>query len=286
MTIQFNPPAITPFSTGFALNASEWNSRLTESSTELGDGSTDLCPGQIVFMGVAAETITAGNAVRLNSSGLVAVATNASLTGRTDLIGVALESKTIGQSIRVTTNMLTGTSGLTAGQPVYLGAAGALTQTLPTNAVRIGIAISASVIVFQRSLWEQETGTWTPTLTFGGGSTGITYSFRIGRYIRIGKQVNALFHFLLTSEGTSNGNMLVEGLPFTALSSTQLYFPVTIGFASGLGATTDNIVANIGGGNNYFGGFYRFIDGAATTIDRTDTTDTTELLASAVFEIA
>lgn len=64
-------------------------------------------------------------------------------------------------------------------------------------------------------------GTWTPTLTFGGGSTGITYGTQTGRYVQIGKQVTAQFAVTLTSKGSSTGTATISGLPIANNSSVN-----------------------------------------------------------------
>ena len=61
-------------------------------------------------------------------------------------------------------------------------------------------------------------GTWTPTITFGGGSTGITYDIQSGTYTRIGRMVVCNFDVRLTNKGSSTGNWGIGGLPFTPAS--------------------------------------------------------------------
>lgn len=62
-----------------------------------------------------------------------------------------------------------------------------------------------------------ETGTWTPTLTFGGSSTGIVYGTQLGNYIRIGDLVIASFNLILdVSSVLPTGDAQIVGLPFTA----------------------------------------------------------------------
>ena len=60
-----------------------------------------------------------------------------------------------------------------------------------------------------------EEGTWTPVVTFGGGSTGLTYTARDGEYTRIGRQVTITFMINLSDKGSSTGYATVTGLPFT-----------------------------------------------------------------------
>jgi hypothetical protein len=72
---------------------------------------------------------------------------------------------------------------------------------------------------------DYEEGAWTPTLAFGGSSTGITYTSRDGHYIKIGKQVTLHGSIILSSKGSSTGAATVQSLPFTVgnnLSGTTL----------------------------------------------------------------
>ncbi len=60
-----------------------------------------------------------------------------------------------------------------------------------------------------------EEGDWTPVLSFGGGTTGITYEARDGEYTRIGRQVTITFMVELSSKGSATGDATITGLPFT-----------------------------------------------------------------------
>ena len=57
---------------------------------------------------------------------------------------------------------------------------------------------------------------WTPTMSFGGGSTGITYVAQSGNYTKIGRQVIADFQIVLSSKGSSAGSAQVNGLPISS----------------------------------------------------------------------
>ena len=63
-------------------------------------------------------------------------------------------------------------------------------------------------------LSDYEEGTWTPTLEFGGGTTGISYGTRAATYTKIGNVVNFSFRMYITSKGSSTGHARVSGLPF------------------------------------------------------------------------
>jgi hypothetical protein len=62
-------------------------------------------------------------------------------------------------------------------------------------------------------LEDYEQGTWTPVLSFGGGSTGITYSQQDGNYTKVGRLVTACIRIGLTDNGTDTGLCAIT-LPF------------------------------------------------------------------------
>jgi len=86
-------------------------------------------------------------------------------------------------------------------------------------------------------------GTWIPTLTFGGSTTGITYSAnRYGHYTRIGNRCFYNCYFLLTSKGTAAGLCVITGLPFTSASLTNGgHSSVTI-WSNGVSATNGQLM--------------------------------------------
>lgn len=58
-----------------------------------------------------------------------------------------------------------------------------------------------------------EYASWTPVLSFGGGSTGITYAARSGTYTRIGNVVTFTLDLELSNKGSSTGSAAITGLP-------------------------------------------------------------------------
>jgi hypothetical protein len=64
-------------------------------------------------------------------------------------------------------------------------------------------------------LADYEEGTFTPAVTFGGGSTGVTYSaFNEGKYTKVGRIVTVCGILDLTNKGSSSGTAVITGLPF------------------------------------------------------------------------
>ena len=87
------------------------------------------------------------------------------------------------------------------------------------------------------------TGTWTPSLEFGGASTGITYAsgFPVGYYSVIGNMVYVHCEFSLTSIGSASGDATIAGLPFPVNSQSN-YNPVCSVFYGGsLVVTAGNV---------------------------------------------
>ena len=62
----------------------------------------------------------------------------------------------------------------------------------------------------------QRRTTFTPVLTFGGGSTGITYANQTGVYQIIGNTVWFELQIVLTNKGSSTGTALIS-LPFNGV---------------------------------------------------------------------
>ena len=66
------------------------------------------------------------------------------------------------------------------------------------------------------ALDDYEEGQWTPTLQFGGSSTGISYgNNRGGSYVKIGRMVFIHCRIELSNKGSSSGDATIHGLPFT-----------------------------------------------------------------------
>ena len=89
---------------------------------------------------------------------------------------------------------------------------------------------------------DYEEGTWTPSLTFNGVTTGITYTTQEGYYTKIGNIVNIQWHIILSNKGSATGNAVLSGNPFSA-------------FISG-GANNAGTVAIEGNGSSWTAGTY------------------------------
>jgi hypothetical protein len=80
-----------------------------------------------------------------------------------------------------------------------------------------------------------ETGTWTPTVSFSGGSTGIALTSE-GIYTRLGNTVCLRGVITLTDKGSDSGTARIGGLPHSTANTSTSYqtAPVMIFDASSL----------------------------------------------------
>lgn len=118
--------------------------------------------------------------------------------------------------------------------------------------------------------------TWTPSLAFNGVSTGVTYASRSGTYIKIGDLVIAWCTVVLTSKGSSVGQLGIGGLPETVRSGVT--GPGSVGFISNInlvsGAT--GVKCSASNGTNTVSFVYETTTGDGA-MDNTMVTNTTEI---------
>lgn len=80
------------------------------------------------------------------------------------------------------------------------------------------------------------TGSFTPAINFGGGTTGITYTSQTGTYYKIGKVCYVLISIVLSNKGSSSGALNITGLPFTVnttMDTSTTWFDSSTSFPTG-----------------------------------------------------
>lgn len=134
------------------------------------------------------------------------------------------------------------------------------------------------------TLDDYEEGTWTPAIAFGGGSVGVTYTTQEGDYQKIGRQVTAHFRIVLSNKGSSNGAVLILGLPFAA-ANASLLVPASLFFVN-LATTFVNVIATAVGGQTQLSVFGT--SAAAISVSNllaTDIANTTDLAGTVVYHV-
>lgn len=93
------------------------------------------------------------------------------------------------------------------------------------------------------TLDDYEEGSFTPTMAFGGSSSGVTYTTQTGVYTKIGNLIYIRINIVLTSNGSGTGAATVLGVPFSALESANL----VCASASNFSGLTRNVVGFLNG---------------------------------------
>ena len=130
-----------------------------------------------------------------------------------------------------------------------------------------------------------ETGTWSPSITFGNGSTGVLYSEREGYFTRIGDTVFVSGVCTISAVGGSNGTARITGLPFVSRNMASTSFTVSSVAAFDMTGLTSAITALIEDNQPnailYDGGAT-----GSTAIDHSNFTATSSIRFSATYQIA
>ena len=125
-------------------------------------------------------------------------------------------------------------------------------------------------------------GSFTPSINFNGGETGITYSSRSGKYTKTGDAVSFTLSLTLSSKGSDTGNLTFDGLPVaseavnSAISSRFDNLAATIGdtylTSHVKESSTEILVERMSGGSRI-----RLTDGSLT--------DTSDFVLSGTYQV-
>jgi hypothetical protein len=108
-------------------------------------------------------------------------------------------------------------ANLTAGRAISATSVTATTGNFVVGTSGQGIDFSATPSTGTSELLaDYEEGTFTPSITIGGATTGITYTSQQGWYTKTGRVVHAAIQVLLSSKGASTGSVRFAGLPFAS----------------------------------------------------------------------
>jgi hypothetical protein len=165
---------------------------------------------------------------------LVKISGNASGTGT---LTIAAPNTNTNYTLTLPTQ--TGTLITTAGGQAVAGTTGAFTTTVGVGAATpaasgagITFPATASASSDANTLDDYEEGSWTPSIAFGGGSTGITYDAgnRSGSYTKIGRLVFITCVVGLTNKGSSTGAAWLDNLPFIVASANENYSALSFSY--------------------------------------------------------
>ena len=94
------------------------------------------------------------------------------------------------------------------------------------------------------TLDDYEENTWTPVIGGSGGTSGQTYAYQVGWYVKVGKLVTVGGYVELSAKGTITTNVQIQGLPFTIENVSNARAVGSLEWIS-LGTTWVSIVAEL-----------------------------------------
>jgi hypothetical protein len=133
------------------------------------------------------------------------------------------------------------------------------------------------------TLDDYEEGTWTPVVSFGGASVGITGTFS-GTYTKVGNVVNAMFRITFTSKGSSTGTMVVSGMPFNA--GTEIQVITGFGYIHRLATTlpAGQLILQTNG-TEFYPKYAGYNSSNSVSLTNTDIGNDTDLRGGIVFRV-
>ncbi len=117
------------------------------------------------------------------------------------------------------------------------GGLGVVKTIVAGTGIKLGGTAAANLLA------DYEEGNFTPTLAFGGASVGLTYGTQFGTYTKVGNRVKGTINIILTAKGSSTGNAIISGLPFTSDS--------TAGNDTAIAIRVHNLQSLVGGPQGY-----------------------------------
>jgi hypothetical protein len=127
----------------------------------------------------------------------------------------------------------------------------------------LGVATATSVTFGGTAISTFATGTFTPTIAFGGASTGVAYSQQVGTYTQINKRVFYTIAITLTSKGSSTGAFTIA----TTLPTADSTYSATVGVMSNAASLTGPPVFQIRGSATTLDGYINTGSGTTSLTD-------------------
>jgi hypothetical protein len=149
-----------------------------------------------------------------------------------------------------------------------------------TSTTGCGIAFPATQVQSSNAntLDDYEEGTWTPIVTFGGASVGVTYSSQAGNYTKIGNTVRLGITIDLSSKGSSTGRLAITGSPFP-FATSQSGLPVSL-YCDKV-TVTGTIQPYLYSDNNIY--FLYLSSGTATNVTNAEVVNTSSLYVTVIY---
>lgn len=153
-----------------------------------------------------------------------------------------------------------------------------------TNAKQVRMEGSDVKTILNSHFAENATGTFTPVITIGGSGSGITYNKQLGKFTKIGNIVVVDINLYLTSKGSNQGNVSIEGLPFPINTPYGVYLDFIIGRTISPDATKP-MRGWLENGKTIIDLYLVNLAGAATRVKESNIDDKLTIYASITYQI-
>jgi hypothetical protein len=155
--------------------------------------------------------------------------------------------------------------------------------TMPAG--RLGFPATQNPSSDPNTLDDYEEGSWTPSVTFGGASVGVTYGgSNGGRYTKIGRLCIATFLLQLSSKGSSTGAAQIAGLPFASLSSSVLA-AMSVGWAASVSGLSGTLQGTVGNGATTVS-LYASSGGSSSAVTNSNFSNSSQISGVVIFDAA
>ena len=133
---------------------------------------------------------------------------------------------------------------------------------------------------------DYEEGTWTPAVSFGGGTTGQTYARQLGMYTKIGNLVHIKGTLYFSNKGTSTGVARLIGLPYNVSGTAGAFSPIAdrgqLNIGTGFVGAACYLATNATNLNLYK---YRFDGGGNSPMTNSDFQNSSEIDVNFSYQI-
>jgi hypothetical protein len=160
-----------------------------------------------------------------------------------------------------------------------------LGDTTPSSGMGLTFPATQSASSNANTLDDYEEGNWTPSLTFTGASTGMTYSVRTGSYTKIGRLVYFNCRITLTNKGSSTGYAQILGLPFAVSSDAGTnYSGAYLCYSSSTSGWNQTLQLTLDQGQSYI--FFRYTNGSSNVeFTETNFTNSTDAILTGCYQV-
>ena len=217
--VTFNAATITDGSGIEALNATKLTSgsipdaRVTQSNVTQHEAALTILPGQVTTLSdYSRHVVSAADMFFLHAESISGQSiTGTSITAQT-LTGQTITATTLSSGVVRASSISSGTVSGTDIKSDYVEASNVSGTAVSAEGVYINGVAEAN------NLDNYVEGSWTPSFTFGSGST--SYAAQEGYYTRVGNLVYCTFKIEIDTLSSPDGTLTLAGLPVAAGNNT------------------------------------------------------------------